>query len=157
MKKLLLILLVIIISFEMVNAQSALRTKQFNIEKGIAIQGYDPVAYFTQNKAVKGNKQMAAVADGVTYYFSSAANKELFLKNYSKYEPQYGGWCAYAMGSTNEKVEIDPETFKIKDGKLFLFYHSWANNTLNKWNKDETSLHSKADKNWNVIFPVNIK
>ena len=102
MKKLLLILLVIIISFGMVNAQSALRTKQFNIEKGIAIQGYDPVAYFTQNKAVKGNKQMAAVADGVTYYFSSAANKELFLKNYSKYEPQYGGWCSYADESTNK-------------------------------------------------------
>lgn len=157
MKNIMLALLVITISIRITNAQSVLRTKQFNLEKGIAIQGYDPVAYFTQNKAVKGNKQMAAIADGVTYYFSSAGNKDLFLKNYSKYEPLYGGWCAYAMGSTNEKVEIDPETFKIKDGKLFLFYHSWANNTLNKWNKDEINLHSKADKNWNLLFPVNNK
>ncbi len=134
------------------NAQAVLRTKDFNLEKGLAIQGYDPVAYFTQSKAVKGNKQFAASAEGVTYYFSTAANKELFVKDYKKYEPQYGGWCAYAMGATNDKVEIDPETFKIVGGKLYLFYHSWVNNTLNKWNKDEASLKSKADINWANIF-----
>jgi YHS domain-containing protein len=134
------------------NAQSVLRTKDFNHEKGLAIQGYDPVAYFTQSKAAKGNKQFAASAEGVTYYFSTAANKELFVKDYKKYEPQYGGWCAYAMGAANDKVEIDPETFKIVGGKLFLFYHSWVNNTLNKWNKDEASLKSKADINWANIF-----
>jgi YHS domain-containing protein len=134
------------------NAQAVLRTKDFNLEKGLAIQGYDPVAYFTQSKAAKGNKQFAASAEGVTYYFSTAANKELFVKDYKKYEPQYGGWCAYAMGATNDKVEIDPETFKIMGGKLYLFYHSWVNNTLNKWNKDEASLKSKADINWANIF-----
>ena len=134
------------------NAQTALRAKNFNLEKSVAIQGYDPVAYFSQNKAVKDNKQFSAVAEGVLYYFSSAANKDLFIKNYKKYEPQYGGWCAYAMGATNEKVEIDPETFKVLDGKLYLFYHSWINNTLNKWNKGETNLMTKADKNWEAIF-----
>jgi YHS domain-containing protein len=134
------------------NAQAVLRTKDFNLEKGLALKGYDPVAYFTQSKAVKGNKQFAASAEGVTYYFSTAANKELFVKDYKKYEPQYGGWCAYAMGATNDKVEIDPETFKIVGGKLYLFYHSWVNNTLNKWNKDEASLKSKADINWANIF-----
>ena len=134
------------------NAQAVLRTKDFNLEKGLAIQGYDPVAYFTQSKAVKGNKQFAASAEGVTYYFSTAANKELFVKDYKKYEPQYGGWCAYAMGATNDKVEIYPETFKIVGGKLYLFYHSWVNNTLNKWNKDEAGLKSKADINWANIF-----
>ncbi len=134
------------------NAQTALRAKEFNLEKGLAIQGYDPVAYFLQNKAIKGNKQFAVLAEGVTYYFSSAANKDQFVKDYKKYEPQYGGWCAYAMGATNEKVEIDPGTFKILNGKLYLFYHSWVNNTLNKWNKDEASLKAKADKNWMGIF-----
>lgn len=134
------------------HAQPALRAKEFNLEKGVAIQGYDPVAYFLQNKAVKGAKQFAALADGITYYFSSPANKELFAKDYKKYEPQYGGWCAYAMGANNDKVEIDPETFKIVNGKLYLFYHSWVNNTLNKWNKDEANLKVKADKNWTVIF-----
>lgn len=133
-------------------AQAPLRTKHFNVEKGIAIQGYDPIAYFTQSKAVKGNKQFAATVEAVTYYFSAAANRDLFLKDPKKYEPQYGGWCAYAMGATNEKVEIDPETFKIIGGKLYLFYHSWVNNTLTKWNKEEANLKAKADKNWALIY-----
>jgi YHS domain-containing protein len=101
---------------------------------------------------VKGKKEFSVSADGVVYYLSTAANKELFLKDYKKYEPQYGGWCAYAMGATNEKVEIDPETFKIVNGKLYLFYHSWTNNTLTKWNKDEARLKSNADTNWTKIF-----
>lgn len=134
------------------NVQAQSRAKQFNLENGIAIQGYDPVAYFNQNKAVKGNKQFAATVDAVTYYFSNAANRDLFIKDYKKYEPQYGGWCAYAMGATGEKVEIDPETFKISNGKLYLFYHSWVNNTLLKWNKDEVNLKGKADKNWQTKY-----
>ena len=152
MKKLTFLVTVLLFTVSVTNAQRALRAKEFNLEKGVAIQGYDPVAYFTQNKAVKGSKQLVASAEGIIYYFSSSANKELFVKDYKKYEPQYGGWCAYAMGATNEKVEIDPETFKIKDDKLYLFYHSWTNNTLNKWNKDEKNLETKADKNWATIF-----
>lgn len=151
MKKIITLAVAVIFTFGLLNAQS-LRVKQFNLEKGVAIQGFDPVAYFTVNKAVKGNKQFSASAEGVIYYFSSAANKALFIKDYTKYEPQYGGWCAYAMGATNEKVEIDPETFKILNGKLYLFYHSWVNNTLSKWNKDEVNLKTKADKNWISIF-----
>ncbi len=133
-------------------AQQATRTAQFNIEKGVALQGYDPVAYFTQNKAIKGKKELAVAAEGVTYYFATAEDKELFKKDYKKYEPQYGGWCAYAMGATSEKVDIDPETFKIVAGKLYLFYHSWTNNTLNKWNKNEANLKAKADVSWTKFF-----
>ncbi len=133
-------------------AQQANRSAQFNIEKGLALKGYDPVAYYTQNKAIKGKKELAVVAEGVAYYFSTAENKELFRKDYKKYEPQYGGWCAYAMGATGEKVEIDPETFKIVNGKLYLFYHSWTNNTITKWNKDEPDLMKKADASWNKFF-----
>lgn len=133
-------------------AQKATRLKHFNIEDGIALQGYDPVAYFTKNKAVKGEKKYAVNAEGVIYYCSSLENQKLFIKDYKKYEPQYGGWCAYAMGARNEKVEIDPETFKIKDGKLYLFYHSWTNNTLLDWNEDEANLKTKADKNWKALF-----
>ncbi len=152
MKKITAVLIASVFMMAITNAQSALRIKEFNLEKGLAIQGYDPVAYFTQNKAVKGAKQFAAHSEGVTYYFSTDANKDLFVKDYKKYEPQYGGWCAYAMGATNEKVEIDPETFKIVNGKLFLFYHTWVNNTLTKWNKDEANLNAAADKNWAVFF-----
>lgn len=133
-------------------AQPALRSKEFNLSNNVAIQGYDPVAYFTQNKAVKGSKDFAAIAEGIEYHFANADDKAAFLKDWKKYEPQYGGWCAYAMGASGEKVEIDPETFKIANGKLFLFYHSWVNNTLNKWNADEANLHTKADANWAKIF-----
>ena len=79
------------------------RKANFNIENNIAIQGYDPVAYFTQKKAVKGKTTLASSYEGVTYYFSSQANKETFAKNPANYEPQYGGWCSYAMGATGEK------------------------------------------------------
>lgn len=134
-------------------SQEALRKKEFNLGKnGLAIDGYDPVAYFKENKAIKGNSSFATVYQGATYYFSSADNKEEFKKNPAKYEPQYGGWCAYAMGKNGEKVEIDPETFKIVDGKLFLFYNRFFNNTLKSWNKDELNLHTKADVNWKKIF-----
>jgi len=128
------------------------RVKNYNLSKGLAIEGYDPVAYFTQNKAVKGNSSYAFVHAGVTYHFSSEHNKNLFKANPSKYEPQYGGWCAYAMGADGTKVEIDPGTFKILDGKLYLFYNAYFNNTLKKWNKEEASLKMRADANWAKIF-----
>jgi len=132
--------------------QATLRVSQFNLENGVAIKGYDPVAYFAEHKAIKGQKEFSIVLDGVTYYFSSAANKETFIKHPMNYEPQYGGWCAYAMGETSEKVEVDPETFKIVNGKLYLFYNGLFNNTLPKWNKAEVNLKMKADKNWNAIY-----
>lgn len=129
-----------------------LRKKHFNLEKGIAINGYDPVAYFTQNKAVKGSKDLAVSHQGVTYYFSSLTNKEAFKNNPSKYEPEYGGWCAYAMGKNGEKVSVDPETFKILNGRLYLFYNKYFTNTLKDWNKNEPALKKNADTNWSKLY-----
>jgi YHS domain-containing protein len=124
------------------------RTSEFNLDKKVAIQGYDPVAYFKQNKPTKGKKELSASYEGVIYYFSTQANKDAFAKNPASFEPQYGGWCAFAMGDYNEKVEVNPETFKILDGKLYLFYNAYFNNTLKSWNKNEASLKKKADANW---------
>ncbi len=140
----------LLIQFEPVLGQTdpAVRKQQYNLEKGLAIQGYDPVAYFTQKKAVKGSTANSYTYRNVTYRFASTTNLEAFKKSPEKYEPQYGGWCAYAMGESGEKVEIDPETYKIKDGKLFLFYHTFISNTLPKWNEKEATLHKKADTNW---------
>lgn len=132
--------------------QDQLRKKQFNLDGGLAISGYDPVAYFTLNKALKGSKENAVVYEGVTYYFSSAANRDEFKKNPAKYEPAYGGWCAYAMGAKGEKVEIDPKTFKIVNGRLNLFYNKFFNNTLTDWNRNEGSLKKNADANWSKIY-----
>ena len=132
-------------------AQDQKRVQSFNLEKGLAVQGYDVVAYFS-GKPVKGNASLAAVYQGVRYHFANEANKETFKKNAAKYEPQYGGWCAYAMGANGEKVEIDPETFKIVNGKLYLFYNKRFNNTLKTWNRDEQSLKAKADVNWSKLL-----
>jgi YHS domain-containing protein len=129
-------------------SQTSKRVKEYNLENKLAIQGYDPVAYFTQKKAVKGKSTFTSVFEGVTYNFSSQANKDLFIKNPAGYEPQYGGWCAFAMGDYGEKVEINPETFKIVEGKLYLFYNAFFNNTLKSWNKNEANLKKKADTNW---------
>lgn len=152
MNKQILILLVVFISITAFGQTATKRAAEFNLEKKVAIQGYDPVAYFTQKKAVKGKAAIATTHDGVIYNFSSQANKELFLKNPSAYEPQYGGWCAYAMGDKGDKVEINPETFKIVDGKLNLYYNAFFNNTLKSWNKDEAGLKKKADTNWKKII-----
>ena len=152
MKKTLAIVSLVIFASAAVFAQEPLRKKHFNLENGVAIQGYDPVAYFTKSKAIEGKKELAVFNQGATYYFSSVENKELFKANPSKYEPEYGGWCAYAMGAKGEKVEVDPETFKIINGKLFLFYNKFFNNTLKDWNKDETNLHTKANANWIKTF-----
>ena len=147
-----LFVLLLTLSVNAFSQTDALRKKHFNLTKGVAISGYDPVAYFTQGKALEGNVKIAAESQGITYHFSSEADRDQFTKNPAAYEPQYGGWCAYAMGSTGEKVEVDPATFKIINGKVYLFYNKYFNNTLKSWNKDESNLRSKADKNWITVF-----
>ncbi|OEK03300.1 YHS domain protein [Roseivirga sp. 4D4] len=124
--------------------------KHYNLKRGLAIQGYDPVAYFTENKAVEGSENISHNAAGVTYYFSSAKNRQLFIADPKRYEPEYGGYCAYAMAD-GDKVRIDPETFKIIDGKLYLFYNFRFTNTLKSWNKDEANLLPKANTQWGKI------
>lgn len=128
------------------------RKKNYNIKKNVAIEGYDPVSYFN-NKPTEGKSSLTSSHLGVTYLFSSADNLAKFKASPQKYEPAYGGWCAYAMGETGEKVKIDPETFKIIDGKVYLFYNFWGNNTLTDWNKNEKLLKSKADQNWKKFIP----
>jgi YHS domain-containing protein len=150
--RILLSLMFAIVSVSTFAQTAANRIKEFNLENQVAIQGYDPVAYFVQKKAIKGKTALSLNFEGVIYNFSSQTNKDLFLKNPAQYEPQYGGWCSYAMGSTGEKVEIDPETFKIVDGKLNLFYNAYFNNTLKSWNKNEVNLKKKADLNWKKII-----
>lgn len=147
----LFLLLIVYVSTALGQTQSnslLLRTKHFNIEKeALAIQGYDVVSYFL-NSPQKGNKSYSYNYKGITYLFSSAKNLDSFKTNPDKYEPTYGGWCAYAMGKNGEKVEVDPETFKIINNKLYLFYNFYFNNTLKTWNKDEINLKKAADSNW---------
>ncbi len=152
MKRNVFLAIAMLFAFSASAQNPATRAANFNLDGKVAIQGYDPVAYFKQKKAVKGNASLAVSHQGVVYQFASEADKAAFLKNPSGYEPQYGGWCAFAMGDHGEKVEVDPETFKIVDGKLYLFYNRFLNNTLKSWNKEEPALKKKADANWDKII-----
>lgn len=143
------LLLIILIAYSgCVLAQTVdLRQKHFNTKKLVAMEGYDPVSYH-EGKPVEGSEKFQLQHQGVIYRFSSNANLNKFKTNPEKYEPAYGGWCAFAMGETGEKVKIDPETFKILDGKLYLFYNFWGNNTLEGWNEAEKKLKEAVDRNW---------
>ncbi len=115
---------------------------------GVAIKGYDVVSYF-DNKASKGKSKYTYTYKEVKYKFATKENLEKFKANPTKYLPQYGGWCAYAMGTKGEKVEMDPKVFEIRDDKLYLFYTGFFTNTYKKW-KDEgpEKLKQKANVNW---------
>jgi YHS domain-containing protein len=134
--------------FFVVTAKSQSSQSPNNTSNGVILHGYDAVSYFTGSKAQKGQSKFAVAYKGATYYFATEANKELFKNNPAKYAPQYNGWCAYAMGKSNELVDIDPSTFKIINGKLYLFYNAFFNNTLKSWNKDEINLLKQANANW---------
>lgn len=125
--------------------------EHFNLDKGVAIEGYDVVSYFVEDKPQKGKASISAKYLGVIYRFATTEHRDLFVKNPQKYMPEYGGWCAYAMGAKNEKVKMDPENYKIIDGKLYLFYKGFFTDTLDDWNEDEENLKKKADTNWKKI------
>ena len=116
-----------------------------NLDKsGVAIQGYDPVAFFTQNKPVKGSAQIASSYQGATYYFASAEDKIAFDASPAKYEPQFGGFCAYGVAN-NKLVPIKVEAFQIVNGRLLLQYDL---DVRDKFNKDQAGNLQKADQNW---------
>lgn len=126
---------------------------QYNLERGKpAIQGYDPVAYFPEGggKPAKGDAKFAYAYRGVTYHFVNQKNLDAFKAEPTKFEPAYGGWCAYAAANS-DKVEIDPTSFKITDGRLFLFYKGFLNDTRASWVKEEAKLTPKADAYWKKI------
>jgi len=125
--------------------------KHANEKKGVIIAGYDVVSYFNGTPQ-KGSDTYQYTHEGLTYWFVNSDNKETFVQNPDDYIPKYGGWCAYAMGASGDKVKIDPETYKIIDNKLYLFYNFGKDNTLTYWNSNEQNLKSNADKYWMEIL-----
>ncbi|MEO8471987.1 MAG: YHS domain-containing (seleno)protein [Chryseolinea sp.] len=123
---------------------------------GIAIGSFDPVSSFTTGHAVKGTDSYQTKINNISYLFSSAANQKLFEDNPTKYIPQYEGYCALAV-SYGKKIS-NPETFKIIDGKLYLFYNKKVGlrkvNSLDTWNKSEARLLKKADELWPKVSTV---
>jgi YHS domain-containing protein len=121
----------------------------------IANGGYDFVAYHSDNKAVKGSKEFTHVTNGVKYQFASAEHKNLFKSNPEKYLPVCDGYCAWGVAEKEVKVPVNPESFKVIDGKLYLFFNGQLNgsplNTLPEWNKDEANLLKKLPVNWSKL------
>ncbi|MGH1539827.1 MAG: YHS domain-containing (seleno)protein [Arenicella sp.] len=112
--------------------------------KGFAIKGYDTVAYFTENKAIKGDKKFKHQWNEATWLFASAENLSTFKANPEKYAPQYGGYCAYAIAN-DSYAGIDPKVFTIRNDKLYLNYN---NRVLKRWSKKPKKFISQADKFW---------
>jgi YHS domain-containing protein len=125
-----------------------------NIDRhGLAIKGYDPVAYFTQSKPVKGDKNITATYGGATYRFASTENKAAFDADPQKYEPQFGGYCGYGA-SVNKLFDIQPDLWSIVDGRLILQNGATA---VERWSKDVAGNLKKADANWPGLVNKNGK
>ena len=113
-------------------------------KNGLALRGYDPVAYFTNNEPAKGSKKHTSVYRGATYRFASAEHKAIFDADPEKYEPQFGGFCGYAA-SINKVSPINVRYFQIIDGRLILQHNRKA---WDLWNQDVPGNIEKADQNW---------
>jgi YHS domain-containing protein len=111
---------------------------------GVAIQGYDPVAFFTQGKPVKGDAKFQSSYKGAVYYFASADDKAAFEGNPAKYEPQFGGFCAYGV-SQGHLAPVKIEATQIVNGRLLMQYDL---DVKKEFNKDQAGNLAKADKNW---------
>jgi len=119
-----------------------------NIDKnGLALQGYDPVAYFTDGKPVKGSPEFTASYKGATYQFASAEHREMFSQSPAKYEPQFGGFCGYAA-SINKLAVIDPNYFQVLHDRLILQHNKKA---WDLWHQDVEGNLKKADTNWPTL------
>ena len=116
-------------------------------DRGVAIRGYDPVAYFNQGKAVKGKKDFEYQYMGATWRFIDAENRDAFTKDPDKYAPQYGGYCAFGM-SHGYAAPIDPKAWSVVEGKLYLNYNL---EVRKEWNKDIPGFIGKANENWPKI------
>ena len=113
-------------------------------DEGLALKGYDPVAYYKQGQPVKGSAQYSRQWMQATWWFSSAENRDLFAADPAKYAPQFGGYCAWAV-SKNYTAPTDPEAWKIVDGKLYLNYNK---DIQKKWEQDLAKRIEDAHKNW---------
>jgi YHS domain-containing protein len=147
MKNLFPILVVFISTVAWSQDDAAARRRNFNNDHDVALKEFDPVSYF-KGKPTRGDAKINYIYKGLEYYFSSEANREEFKKAPEKYEPAYGGWCAYTVAINGTRVKVDPTTYKISEGKLYLFYNFNGDNRLVKWNRNEKVFKPKADAFW---------
>jgi YHS domain-containing protein len=117
-------------------------------DSGVAIQGYDPVAFFTDNKPVKGDPKFISKSNGAIYFFASQEHRDMFALNPGKYEPAFGGYCAYGV-SKGKLAKIDVSAFEVVDGKLLLQHSEIARDNFDKNPKGNLA---KANANWPILL-----
>jgi YHS domain-containing protein len=127
--------------------QNTPENKNYLLTNGFVASGYDVVSYFKNQPSI-GNDAYVAEFEKVKYKFASAENLKTFKANPKKYKPKYGGWCAYAIGLNGSKVRVDPQSYRIYNNELFLFYKTKRNDTLQDWLKNEEGLYKQAEVNW---------
>jgi YHS domain-containing protein len=132
------------VAFAVLSAVAVAAQKVNTSFTGLAIDGYDPVAYFTQNKPVKGTREFTFEFEGATYRFASAAHRDQFAKEPAKYVPQYGAFCAWAV-SRGYTADTDPLAWRVVNGKLYLNYNA---SVQKQWEQDIPGNINKADANW---------
>ncbi len=125
---------------------SAQKAEVFSTSAG-AIKGYDPVAYFTVGKPLKGDPKISVHWNDADWHFSSQTNLEAFKSSPEKYAPQFGGYCAYGV-SDNHKAPTDPDAWTIVDGKLYLNYNK---DVKELWSKDKPGFIKMANDLWPTI------
>jgi len=119
-------------------------------DNGVTLAGHDAVAYFTENAAVEGSTEFTSVHNNAIYYFSSTKNRDLFNENPNKYEPQYGGFCAYGA-ALGKKLKIDGKAFEVVDGKLYVNKNV---DVFETWAEDKAENIAAADLEWVKIKTV---
>lgn len=115
--------------------------------QGVALKGYDPVAYFTMNKPVRGQASIPAVHEGATYWFATDEHRRAFQEQPGRYLPQYGGFCAFGVAQ-GARPDIDPNAFAIVDGKLYL---NLSPAVQSRWRQDVPGYIKAADENWKSL------
>lgn len=128
-------------------------TEHHNVGSGgLALEGYDPVAYFPAGggAARLGDPAITTERDGLTYRFATEANRQRFLADPAHYLPAYGGWCAWAMVD-GERVAVDPESWLIEEGRLLLFYDGLFGDTRRQWLEADGPLRPSADDAWESL------
>ena len=121
----------------------------------VVLDGYDVVAYRTHDRAIKGLSRHNAHYDGVKFHFANQENRDAFAKDPAMYAPKYNAYCAFAVGAKGAKVQANPDSFKIYNGELLVFFNDMYRdkkfNTKVPWNADERRLYSKAEQNWKSL------
>ncbi|WP_395344658.1 YHS domain-containing (seleno)protein [Ningiella sp. W23] len=135
----------VLTSCGLIPSQSNSSLEAVNVdESGVAIKGYDPVAYFTVSEPTKGSQQYSAKHNGATYYFASEENQSLFESAPDNYAPQYGGYCAFGV-TQEKKYDVDPTAWAVVDGKLYLNLNAGAQRV---WDKDRTGNIETGNDIW---------